>query len=349
MAVPVLKHHFCRRGDGKSKSGSGPKAHAHAAYVSGTKLDDGHGNTADFTPKGGILHAALWVPAGSPDWAKDRGQLWRSLEAREDKTTRHAIAILAHKFIGALPCELSLEENIRYAKDFVREQFTRKGYAADWAIHAPDPGSDDRNFHLHIMVPLRKLENGDWAKTKDRFPQNSPALSQYIRGKQEAFFEMQNRYLKKNGIHVHIRRQNGKWTVVKGPMPAAMESASRPTGNRASTFTGTVMAAMHGGNGFVMQPVARPSQAAMQGGSGISGGISETPVKTMHRAALNLTIPSRLSTGNANFKTNSGTKGWPPAALADWAAWGHKAPARFFQLWPELASGNVTPAGGHNL
>ncbi|MDR3449210.1 MAG: MobA/MobL family protein [Alphaproteobacteria bacterium] len=209
MPIPLLKHHFCRRHN------AGPKAHAHAAYLSGTKLDDGYGTTADFTPKGGILHAELWVPESAPKWAKDRGELWRRLEEREDLSTRPSQAILAHKFIGALPHELTFEENIRYVKDYVREQFTRRGYAADWAIHAPDPGSDSRNYHVHIMVPLRRFENGTWAKTKDRFPTNSPALSHFIQEKQGAFFELQNRYLRKNGIDARIIRQNGKWTVVE--------------------------------------------------------------------------------------------------------------------------------------
>jgi hypothetical protein len=30
--------------------------------------------------------------------------------------------------------------------------------------------------------------------------------------------------------------------------------------------------------------------------------------------------------------------GWPEAAVADWEAWGHKSPPRFFAKWPELKS-----------
>jgi hypothetical protein len=39
------------------------------------------------------------------------------------------------------------------------------------------------------------------------------------------------------------------------------------------------------------------------------------------------------------------TSGWPPAAIADWKAWGHKDPEAFFKKWPELASGNPSPGG----
>ena len=313
MAVALLKHHFLRRGR------DGPKSHAHAAYLSGTKLDDGHGHTADFTPKGGILHAELWVPADAPDWAKDRGEFWRRLEAREDKTTRPTNAILAHKFIGALPHELSLEENIRFIKDYVREQFTRRGYAADWAIHAPDPGSDSRNYHVHIMVPLRKLEGGDWAKRKDRFPKNSPALSQYIREKQEAFFNLQNRYLKKNGITAHICRQDGKWTVAEGP-----DSESKP------------FAAAHG-TGFTHQPILRPAHIATLGG----GTTLRRVLARAAQEAISRADPKQQSSGPPVVNK----KGWPPEAVADWKLWGWKNPARFFAIWSELSTGNG-PRGG---
>lgn len=36
-------------------------------------------------------------------------------------------------------------------------------------------------------------------------------------------------------------------------------------------------------------------------------------------------------------------KGWPEAAILDWEVWGHKFPARFFTLWPELAPIGFVP------
>jgi hypothetical protein len=49
----------------------------------------------------------------------------------------------------------------------------------------------------------------------------------------------------------------------------------------------------------------------------------------------------------ASFRPMKKTGGWPPAAVADWKAWGHKDPAAFFRKWPELASGNPSPGGPH--
>ncbi len=318
MPVAVLKHHFCRRGS------TGPKAHAHAAYLSGTKLNDGKGKTADFRPKGGILHAELWVPEDAPQWAKDRGELWRNLEGREDKSTRPSNAILAHKFIGALPHELSFEENVRFVKDYIREQFTRRGYAADWAIHAPDPGSDSRNYHVHIMVPLRKFEHGTWAKKKDRYPKNSPALSLFIKEKQQAFFDLQNRYLEKNNIDAYIHRKNGRWTVTYEPMPSEAN---------------TTLASMHAQRPpYITKPIIRPSLPATKN--------SRVGMAALFNLASREVTSQPKQNINHSFKLSSGTNGWPPQAIADWASWGHRETIRFFRLWPELASGNSMAMGG---
>jgi hypothetical protein len=43
------------------------------------------------------------------------------------------------------------------------------------------------------------------------------------------------------------------------------------------------------------------------------------------------------------------SKGWPPQAVADWEAWGHRATARFFAKWPELAPEGFNPMGGPSL
>lgn len=40
---------------------------------------------------------------------------------------------------------------------------------------------------------------------------------------------------------------------------------------------------------------------------------------------------------SAPFRPVGSKRGWPPAAILDWASWGSKNPRRFFALWPELS------------
>src|SRR5580698_9704622 len=191
MAIFHLTHNFVRRSNGSSSI-------ATAAYNSGQKLEDNQGSSAfsDYTRKGGILYDEICLPAGSPAWADNRGELWRRLEAREDRSTRPRQAVLAHNFNIALPHELTLEQNIFLARDFVREQFTRKGYAVDWAIHAPDPRGDSRNIHLHILVPLRKIEGNSFGK-KDRYTRSQ--LRQQVISWRRSWANLANRHLKRYG------------------------------------------------------------------------------------------------------------------------------------------------------
>jgi hypothetical protein len=207
MAIYHFTHNFVRRSNGSSVISK-------AAYNSGKKLENNQGSTeySDYTRKGGVLYDEITLPTATPSWANDRGELWRRLEAREDKSTRRDTAILAHSFDAALPHELSLEQNIFLAKDFVREQFTRKGYAVDWSIHAADPRGDSRNIHLHILVPLRKIEGESFGK-KDRYTRSQ--LSKQLKSWRSSWRILVNRHLKRYGHKDQIDERSLKAQGIK--------------------------------------------------------------------------------------------------------------------------------------
>lgn len=311
MAIAYFQHNFVRRSAGQ------PKAHAHAAYLSGTKLTSLHGNLADFTAKApGVIASEVWVPKESPAWAKSRGELWRSLEKREDKTTRPKNAILAHKFIIALPCELSECEMKLLVCDYVRQQFTRRGYAADWAIHLPSREGDQRNYHVHIMVPLRKFICGEWAAKKDRFPTNSPALSLFIREKQKSYFELQNSYLRRNGTPTQVRHVEGKWCVL----------SAAPTVQSGMMINNT--------------PNTHPGASAIGSlkSTGATNSFSNPQVSADSLVIGQENELQMYAARAAHKKNRQALLGWPVEARKDWLEWGHRLPLKFFERWPELAS-----------
>ena len=96
------------------------------------------------------------LPNGSPAWANNRGELWRRLKARDDKSTRRKDAVLANSFDIDLMHELTLEQKIFLARDFLREQFVRKDYGVDWAIHSPDPRGDSRHIHMYAIRAAKR-------------------------------------------------------------------------------------------------------------------------------------------------------------------------------------------------
>ena len=131
---------------------------AAAAYRAGEKIgDDRLGVVWDFTAKRGVLHAEIVAPDGAPEWVKDRAELWNAAERAEDKSTRRSSAATGRDIILALPHELTHEQRVEAVREFATWLTQRYGVAVDFAIHAPDRHSDDRNYHAHLLMTTRRI------------------------------------------------------------------------------------------------------------------------------------------------------------------------------------------------
>lgn len=135
----------------------GYSAVASAAYRSADKLTNEYdGIEHDYTRREGVVHSEIMLPENAPERYRDRATLWNAVEQVE----KGSKAQLAREFEMALPRELTREEQIQFVREFVHEQFVKKGMCADWSIH--DKG--DGNPHVHIMLTTRSIqENGEWA------------------------------------------------------------------------------------------------------------------------------------------------------------------------------------------
>lgn len=112
----------------------GQSAVAAAAYWAGERLySDYYGEDNDYTRKGGVICSEILLPPHAPPEYKDRATLWDTAEQVEKRPK----AQLAYSFEAALQNELSLEENIELAREFVQRYLVSKGMVADLAIHDP--------------------------------------------------------------------------------------------------------------------------------------------------------------------------------------------------------------------
>ncbi|MCM1237430.1 MAG: MobA/MobL family protein, partial [Ruminococcus flavefaciens] len=150
----AIYHCHCKiisRGQGRSAVGA-------AAYRSGEKITNEYdGITHDYTNKSGVVYAEIMLPENAPQEWQDRATLWNEVE-RIEKGSR---AQLAREYEVALPRELSGEEQIQLVRDFVKENFVKKGMCADIAIH----DKEDGNPHAHILLTTRPIEHdGIWGK-----------------------------------------------------------------------------------------------------------------------------------------------------------------------------------------
>ena len=147
------------------KRSAGQSAIASAAYRAGEKLhSEYYGEDSDYTKKKGVITADILLPSHAPPEYSDRETLWNAIE----KAERGKNAQLAYSFDIALQNELSLDENIALARQFLSEQFVSRGMVVDFAVHQPEKDGIS-NPHFHVMCPIRPLkEDGTWDAKQHR-------------------------------------------------------------------------------------------------------------------------------------------------------------------------------------
>lgn len=166
-----------------------------AAYRAGEKLWDERANKFhDYTHKRDVVYATILAPKDTPEAMLDREKLWNLVEATEIRTD----AQLAREFDFSLPKELSFEQNLQLAKEFVQEQFVNSGMIADLAIHA-DKKEDGFYYHAHVMLTMRSIQEDGFGQ-KVRAWNTKGRLLQW----REAWAEYANRYLALNDIDQKI-------------------------------------------------------------------------------------------------------------------------------------------------
>ena len=136
--------------------GKGKSAVAAAAYRAGETIRNEYdGEVHDYTKKPGIVHAEIILPGHAPREYLDRSVLWNAVE----KIEKASNAQLARELDIALPIELTREQNIALARDYVKRTFVDEGMCADLCVH----DVDGTNPHMHIMLTMRPInENGSW-------------------------------------------------------------------------------------------------------------------------------------------------------------------------------------------
>lgn len=148
--------------------GEGRSAVAAAAYRAGEKLqDDKYGKEQDYTKKSGVEFTNIYAPENTNPDLLNRQKLWNTVE----KVERRKDALLAREFEIAFPQELNQEQRQNLLDELCQKLVKKHGVIVDAAIHAPhtEGGSDDRNYHAHIMFTTRSIsKTGDFESKKYR-------------------------------------------------------------------------------------------------------------------------------------------------------------------------------------
>src|SRR4051812_156085 len=148
----VAIYHFSAKVIGRSSRRS---AVAAAAYRAASVLaDEREARTHDFSHKADVIHSEILLPEGAPKRWADRSVLWNSVEAAEKRKD----AQLAREIEFALPRELSREEGIALAHDFVQRAFVSRGMVADLNVHWPLDAQGEAKPHAHVMLTMREVK-----------------------------------------------------------------------------------------------------------------------------------------------------------------------------------------------
>lgn len=180
--------------------GKGDSATAAAAYRAGLDLDDPSGTRHAYSRKTGVLSVDMLAPADAPAWAWDPHQVWAKVEEHETRKN----ARVAREVLIALPHELTPEQRRDLARDVGQLLVERYGVAAQVALHAPDKGGDNRNYHAHILITPRVVGAEGFGGSAAR------VLDEYVAGANElkairaAIGERMNKALALAGVDARV-------------------------------------------------------------------------------------------------------------------------------------------------
>jgi Ti-type conjugative transfer relaxase TraA len=190
MAIYHLQVKIIGRSQGRS-------AVAAAAYRSASEIhDQRQGQSFDYSDKPNVVYSEILLPAGAPAWMADRAQLWNAVELGEKRKDSQ----VAREVEFAIPQELSQEEGIALARDYVQREFVARGMVADLNVHW-----EEDNPHAHVMLTMRAVsEQGFGLKVTEW---NRVELLKEWR---EHWADLANEHLHRHGHDMHIDHRSYK-------------------------------------------------------------------------------------------------------------------------------------------
>jgi len=107
---------------------------------------------------------------------QDIADVFREADAyptkKEGKNQKLFRPVVASELIGALPHELSLEQNVSLTQDFSKRVANEFHTANAWGIHPPDASArtedEKKNIHVHVAILHRRIERDGKLSTLNR-------------------------------------------------------------------------------------------------------------------------------------------------------------------------------------
>lgn len=194
----------------------GRSAVAAAAYRAGDRLEDRNtGEVHDYRRRGGIERedCEVLVPAGAPEWAKNRQELWNHAQDAERTKSgdMRKNARVAREWEVSLPHELTREQRRELGRELGEEIVKRYGVAVQLDFHAPGSKGDNRNHHIHVQATSRELGREGFGQKasydradRDLKAEGLPNGKAQLNDLRKTWADMANRALERAGHDVRI-------------------------------------------------------------------------------------------------------------------------------------------------
>ncbi|MBW4628220.1 MAG: MobA/MobL family protein [Brasilonema octagenarum HA4186-MV1] len=212
--------------------GKGHSATGAAAYRAGERIVDEHtGVVHDYSRKQSIYHSEILAPVNVPEWVHDRAQLWNKVEETEwTQNRKKNVARLSREIVICFPNQMSHQEKLEAAREFVQKEFVWRGMVADVSFHDFE-GRNNNNPHAHIMLTLRTInENGFGNINRDW---NADEL---LNNWRERWAHHLNHHLERGGHDIRVEHRSYKAqgierqpTIHEGKNVAAMRRKGKQT------------------------------------------------------------------------------------------------------------------------
>ncbi len=195
------------------------------AYRAGCQLSDVRtGEDFDYGNKA-VQHVELVVPKDAPQWIKeiqelikaDRQEGVQALTQKVEAAEYRINSQVWREIEVALHHELTNEQNIALAREFVEDQLCGRGMTALLNFHFDvDKKTKEVKPHCHILLTMRTLEEEGFSSKKER-SWNTKAFIQELR---EQWANYSNFHLKLHGHEVQIdHRSNQERGIEMEPQP----------------------------------------------------------------------------------------------------------------------------------
>lgn len=193
--MAIFSHHVKKISRGKGRSST-----ASAAYRSGTQIVDLRtGEVHDYSRRKGVERIGVILPDGSPSEFQDRNVLWNEAERVEVRKN----AVVAREVMVAIPHELNEVQRKDLIESYSRGLSDRYKTGIDYAIHEPDENGDERNYHAHIMMTTREIDESGFGKKTRQLDVYSTGIEE-VKYMRESWATEANKALNDAGIEESI-------------------------------------------------------------------------------------------------------------------------------------------------